>query len=118
LTGVRVLWTFFERRVQPLVARARPLFRYTGDDDSMRTSREPLTPEEVRSRVWVVIKRVKDVEDDITELDRLEAGAVPGPTARHAGNDPAIVSSFLLGSFASPNLFSDLASCFLLSRYA
>src|SRR5579859_4987164 len=48
LTGVKVLWTFFERRVQPLAARARPLFRYTGADDSMRTSPKPLTPREVR----------------------------------------------------------------------
>ncbi|OEL13894.1 hypothetical protein BAE44_0025087 [Dichanthelium oligosanthes] len=38
LTGVKVLWTFFERRVQPLTARAHPLFRYTGAGDSTRTS--------------------------------------------------------------------------------
>ncbi|OEL32584.1 hypothetical protein BAE44_0006397 [Dichanthelium oligosanthes] len=90
LTGVRVLWTFFERRVQPLAARARPLFRYTGDDDSTRTSREPLTPEEVRSHVWAVIKRTKDTEDDITELDRLEAGDAPEPAAKRVGNDPPV----------------------------
>ncbi|OEL36635.1 hypothetical protein BAE44_0002346 [Dichanthelium oligosanthes] len=95
LTGVRVLWTFFERRVQPLVARAHPLFRYTGAGDSTRTSWEPLTPVEVRSRVWAMIKRAQ-AEDDITELDRLEAGVVPEPTTRHEGNGPFIVSFFLL----------------------
>ncbi|OEL27305.1 hypothetical protein BAE44_0011676 [Dichanthelium oligosanthes] len=99
LTGVRVLWTFFERRVQPLAARAHPLFWYTGDDDSTRTSRELLTPEEVRSRVWAGIKRAKDAEDDIAELDHLKAGDAPEPAARREGNDPSVVSLLFLRIF-------------------
>ncbi|OEL38768.1 hypothetical protein BAE44_0000213 [Dichanthelium oligosanthes] len=90
LTGVRVLWTFFERRVQPLAARERPLFRYTGADDPMRTSPEPLTLGEVRSRVGAVIKRAKNTEDDLTELDRHEAGLALEPVARDEGHDPAV----------------------------
>ncbi|OEL23984.1 hypothetical protein BAE44_0014998 [Dichanthelium oligosanthes] len=47
LTGVKVLWTFFERRVQPLMARVHPLFRYTGAGDPMRMSPEVLTSAEM-----------------------------------------------------------------------
>ncbi|OEL17502.1 hypothetical protein BAE44_0021479 [Dichanthelium oligosanthes] len=90
LTGVKVLWTFFERRVQPLAARARPLFRYTGAGDLIRTSPEPLTPGEVRSRVWAVIKRAKAAEDDTAELERHEASLAPELVARDEGYDPAI----------------------------
>ncbi|OEL27809.1 hypothetical protein BAE44_0011172 [Dichanthelium oligosanthes] len=57
LTGVKVLWTFFERRVQPLKARVHPLFRYFGIGDLTRVSPEVLEPAEVRSRVRTVIKR-------------------------------------------------------------
>ncbi|OEL15081.1 hypothetical protein BAE44_0023900 [Dichanthelium oligosanthes] len=89
LTGVWVLWTFFERRVQPLAARAHPFFQYTSAGDSTRTSQEPLTLAEMRSRVWTVIKRGKE-EDDIAEIERLEAGLAPEPAARHEGNDPFV----------------------------
>ncbi|OEL12676.1 hypothetical protein BAE44_0026305, partial [Dichanthelium oligosanthes] len=93
LTGVKVLWTFFERRVQPLKAQAHPLYRYTGDGDPTRTSPEPLTPGEVRSRVWTVIKRSKDVEDDNAGLDHHQAGLTPEPAARREGCDPVTGSS-------------------------
>ncbi|OEL27231.1 hypothetical protein BAE44_0011750 [Dichanthelium oligosanthes] len=101
LTGVKVLWTFFERRVQPLAARAHPLFWYTGAGDSTRTSQEALTPAEVRSHVWVVIKRAKAAVDDITELDRHESGLAPEPIARREGHDPVIVSLLPLRVFCS-----------------
>ncbi|OEL38524.1 hypothetical protein BAE44_0000457 [Dichanthelium oligosanthes] len=82
------MWTFFERRVQPLMARARPLFRYSGTDDPTRTSPVVLTPMEVRARVWAVINRA-----EITpELVQLEAGQALVPAARHAGYDPMTVS--------------------------
>ncbi|OEL19271.1 hypothetical protein BAE44_0019712 [Dichanthelium oligosanthes] len=90
LTGVKVLWTFFERRVQPLKARARPLYRYTGIDDPTRASPEVLAPLEVRSRVWTVIKQSKDVQDDIDELDCHEAGHAPELAARREGHDPPV----------------------------
>ncbi|OEL19760.1 hypothetical protein BAE44_0019221, partial [Dichanthelium oligosanthes] len=92
LTEVKVLWTFFERRVQPLAARAHPLFRYTGAGDSTRTSQEALTLAEVRSRVWVVIKRLKAAEDNIAELDHHESGLASEPVARREGHDPVVVS--------------------------
>ncbi|OEL12745.1 hypothetical protein BAE44_0026236 [Dichanthelium oligosanthes] len=88
LTGVKVLWTIFERRVQPLKARAHPLYQYTDDGDPTRMSPETLTPGEVRSRVWAVIKRSKDVEDDNAELDRHQDGLAPEPAARREGHDP------------------------------
>ncbi|OEL13361.1 hypothetical protein BAE44_0025620 [Dichanthelium oligosanthes] len=91
LTGVKVLWTFFERRVQPLKARAHPLYRYTGNGNPTRSSRDVLAPVEVRARVWAAIKRAKDVEDDVAELDRHEAGLAPEPAARREGLDPPVL---------------------------
>ncbi|OEL17553.1 hypothetical protein BAE44_0021428 [Dichanthelium oligosanthes] len=90
LTGVKVLWTLFERRVQQLKARAHPLYRYTGDGDPTRMSQEPLTPKEVWARVWAVIKRSKNAEDDHVVLDHHEAGLAPEPVARHEGHDPVV----------------------------
>ncbi|OEL14343.1 hypothetical protein BAE44_0024638 [Dichanthelium oligosanthes] len=87
LTGVKVLWTLFERRVQPLKARAHPLYQYTGDGDPTRTSPEVLAPAELRSQVWMVIKLLKDVEDDTAELDRHQDGLAPEPAARREGHD-------------------------------
>ncbi|OEL31531.1 hypothetical protein BAE44_0007450 [Dichanthelium oligosanthes] len=87
LTGVRVLWTFFERRVQPLKARAHPLYRYTGVGDPMRLSRDELTPLEVRARVRAAIKRSKHVADDVAELDRHQHGLALEPAARREGLD-------------------------------
>ncbi|OEL30223.1 hypothetical protein BAE44_0008758 [Dichanthelium oligosanthes] len=88
LTGVKVLWTFFERRIQPLMARVHPLFRYTGASDPTRMSPDVLMPADVRSRVWAVIKRL----EDMPKLDRHEQGLAPNPVARHAGYDPVAVS--------------------------
>ncbi|OEL21486.1 hypothetical protein BAE44_0017495 [Dichanthelium oligosanthes] len=102
LTGVKVLWTFFERRVQPLVARVHPLFRYTGTDDPTRTSRGVLGPGEVRSHVWAVIKQAKNAEDDIVELDRHEAGLAPELATKQEGHDPVVVSLLPLRVFCSP----------------
>ncbi|OEL24537.1 hypothetical protein BAE44_0014444 [Dichanthelium oligosanthes] len=87
LTGVKVLWTFFERRVQPLKAQAHPLFRYTSADDTTRMSLEALEPAEVRSRVWAVIRRAQ-AADDVVELDRHKAGLAPEPATRREGNNP------------------------------
>ncbi|OEL23868.1 hypothetical protein BAE44_0015113, partial [Dichanthelium oligosanthes] len=85
LTGVKVMWTFFERRIQPLMAWAHALYRYAGVKDPTRMSPEELTQKEVRARVWAVIKR----PDDNPDLDRHERGQAPYPTARHAKNDLA-----------------------------
>ncbi|OEL37874.1 hypothetical protein BAE44_0001107 [Dichanthelium oligosanthes] len=96
LTGVKVLRTLFERRVQPLAARVRPLFCYSGDDDPSRMRLEPLTPLEIWSRVWAVIKRAKDAEADFAELERHQAGDAPQPAARREGHDPVVVSLLYL----------------------
>jgi hypothetical protein len=92
LTGVKVLWTFFERRVQPLKARAHPMFRYTGVGDPTRSSQDLLTPLEVRARVWAMIKRSKEVAEDVAELDSHQAGLALEPAARREGLDPPVVS--------------------------
>ncbi|OEL22470.1 hypothetical protein BAE44_0016511, partial [Dichanthelium oligosanthes] len=111
LTGVKVLWTFFERRVQPLRARARPLFQYTGVDDSTRSSPDVLEPMEVRSRVWTVIRRAQAL-DDLEELDRHKAGLAPYPSARRDGNNAPSVSFVLAFDLASAKLLPDLVACF------
>ncbi|OEL17607.1 hypothetical protein BAE44_0021374 [Dichanthelium oligosanthes] len=111
LTGVKVLWTFFERRVQPLGARARPLFQYTSVDDPTRSSQDVLEPMEVRSRVWTVIRRVQ-APDDLQELDRHEAGLAPYPSARRDRNDPPSVSFALAFDLALAKLLPNLVACF------
>ncbi|OEL15796.1 hypothetical protein BAE44_0023185, partial [Dichanthelium oligosanthes] len=88
LTGVKVMWTFFERRVQPLMARAHPLFWYTGVGDPMRMSSDVLMSREVRTRVWTVIRRA----EINPELDQLGGTAIV-PIARHTGYDSVTVSS-------------------------
>jgi hypothetical protein len=111
LTGVRVLWTFFERRIQPLKARAHPMYRYAGVSDPTRSSRDELTPVEVRARVWAMIKRSKEVADDVAELDRHQAGLALEPAARHEGLDPPVVS---LPFF---QVFSFFATFFVTTRF-
>ncbi|OEL13435.1 hypothetical protein BAE44_0025546, partial [Dichanthelium oligosanthes] len=87
LTGVKVMWTFFERRVQPLMAPAHALYKYAGVKDPTRMSPEVLTSKEVKARVRAVTKRSEDEPD----LDRHERGEAPYPAARHAKNDPAML---------------------------
>ncbi|OEL34246.1 hypothetical protein BAE44_0004735, partial [Dichanthelium oligosanthes] len=110
LTGVKVLWTFFERRVQPLKARAHPLFRYSGVGDPTRASPEVLEPTEVRSRVWTVIKR-RQAADNEADLDYHEAGQAPHPAARREGNDPFCVSLVSLFHFVLADFLPELMSC-------
>ncbi|OEL26342.1 hypothetical protein BAE44_0012639 [Dichanthelium oligosanthes] len=87
LTGVKVLWTFFERRVQPLMVWAHPMFRYTGAGDLMRMSPEVLEQAEVRSRIWAVIRQVQ-ADVDVVELDHHKAGLAPDPATRREGYNP------------------------------
>ncbi|OEL16837.1 hypothetical protein BAE44_0022144 [Dichanthelium oligosanthes] len=89
LTGVKVLWTFFERRIQPLKAWAHPMFRYTSTGNPTRMSPDELTPAEVKSRVWAVIRR----QEDLPEINRHAAGLAPNLAARHAEHDPVPVSA-------------------------
>ncbi|OEL18058.1 hypothetical protein BAE44_0020923 [Dichanthelium oligosanthes] len=72
LTGIKVLWTFFERRIQPLKARERTLFQYSGVGDPMRVSPEELEPAEMRSRVCTMIKN-KLTTDEEADLNCHEA---------------------------------------------
>ncbi|OEL24228.1 hypothetical protein BAE44_0014753 [Dichanthelium oligosanthes] len=87
LTGIKVLWTLFERRIQPLKARARPLFQYSGVGNPTRVSPEVLEPVEVRSRVWTMIKKKMTV-DEVADLDHHEADQALLPAAKWEGYDP------------------------------
>ncbi|OEL26742.1 hypothetical protein BAE44_0012237, partial [Dichanthelium oligosanthes] len=95
LTGVKVLWTFFERRIQPLKARAHPMFQYTGAGDPTRISPDELAPVKVKSRVWAVIRR----QEDLPKINRHAAGLAPNPAARHAEHDPISMSACSLLRF-------------------
>ncbi|OEL15668.1 hypothetical protein BAE44_0023313 [Dichanthelium oligosanthes] len=95
LTGVKVLWTFFERRIQPLKARAHPMFRYTGAGDPTRMSPDELTPAEVKSRVWAVIRR----QEDLPEINRHAAGLAPNPAPGHTEHNPVPMSACSLLRF-------------------
>ncbi|OEL15926.1 hypothetical protein BAE44_0023055, partial [Dichanthelium oligosanthes] len=100
LTGVKVMWSFFERRVQPLMERAHPLFRYAGAGDPTRMSLDVLMLREVRSRVWTVIRRT----EINPELDQLEGGMAIVPVPRHTGYDPVTVSLVTFLCFAPSHL--------------
>ncbi|OEL37744.1 hypothetical protein BAE44_0001237, partial [Dichanthelium oligosanthes] len=91
LTGVRVMWTLFKRRIQPLKARARPLFQYSGPADPMCESLEELEPSEVRARVCAVIKKRLTAEEE-ADLNLHLAGQAHLPMARREGHDPRCVS--------------------------
>ncbi|OEL33992.1 hypothetical protein BAE44_0004989 [Dichanthelium oligosanthes] len=60
------------------------MFRYTGAGNPTRMSPDELTPAEVKSRVWAVIRR----QEDLPEINRHAAGLAPRPAARHAKHDP------------------------------
>ncbi|OEL23170.1 hypothetical protein BAE44_0015811 [Dichanthelium oligosanthes] len=92
LTGIKVLWILFERRIQPLKAWVRPLFQYSSVGDLMRVSPEVLEPTEVKSRVWTVIKK-KMTADEEADLNHLEAGQALHLAARREGYDPPCLAS-------------------------
>ncbi|OEL17447.1 hypothetical protein BAE44_0021534 [Dichanthelium oligosanthes] len=87
LTGIKVLWTLFERRIQPLKAQVPPLFQYSGVGDTTRASPEELELAELRSRVWMVIKK-KLTADEEADLNCHEAVQAHDPAARRQGHDP------------------------------
>ncbi|OEL37420.1 hypothetical protein BAE44_0001561, partial [Dichanthelium oligosanthes] len=91
LTGIKVLWTLFERRIQPLKARARPLFQYSGIGDLTRVSLEVLKPAEVRSRVWMLINK-KMTADEEADLSHHEASQALHLAARRESYDLPCVS--------------------------
>ncbi|OEL36164.1 hypothetical protein BAE44_0002817, partial [Dichanthelium oligosanthes] len=78
-----------------LKARAHPMFRYIGAGDPTWMSPDELTPAEVKSRVWAVIRR----QEDLPEINRHTAGLAPSPAARHAKHDPVTVSTCSLYCF-------------------
>ena len=51
VTGLQLIRVFLERRVQPLMARARGMWEYSGRRDSTRISSDELKDEEVDNRV-------------------------------------------------------------------
>src|SRR4051794_25246781 len=47
VSGVDIIHTFLKHRVQPLQARAHPMFLYSGASDPMRVSKEEMSSNEM-----------------------------------------------------------------------
>jgi hypothetical protein len=62
VTGFQLIRLFLERRVQPLAARPRRMWEYTGKGDSMRLSSEDLKKAEVDAKLKSVTALVKGQE--------------------------------------------------------
>ena len=56
LTGGQLISVFVKRRVQPLQHRVRPMWQYTGTDDSTRCSSKEFSDDDLLSRVQHVTK--------------------------------------------------------------
>lgn len=54
LIDTRLVHVFMHRRIQPLMARGRPMFKYSGLNDSDCHSIEPLALSEIEARVKVI----------------------------------------------------------------
>ncbi|OEL18298.1 hypothetical protein BAE44_0020683 [Dichanthelium oligosanthes] len=84
LTTVGLPWTFFERRVQPLKARARPMFQYTGPVDPTRELEAELMLVEVKARVKLVLKKSRSVEVNLNVRAASPANQPPPRAANWA----------------------------------
>jgi hypothetical protein len=56
LSGIQLIWTFIERRVQPLAARAHCMWEYTDHRDSTRMTSDELKEAEIDDGVRAVTK--------------------------------------------------------------
>ena len=54
VNGMDLLETFFSRRIQPLQARAHPMWLYEGPGDSTRVHPEDLTEKEVGAKIKAI----------------------------------------------------------------
>ena len=63
--GLRVTAMFVNRRVQPLQARAHPMWEYAGPSDETRTSEEELTRQELKDKLVAITS--------LTRKDKFEA---------------------------------------------
>lgn len=54
LTDTRLVHVFMHHRIQPLMARGRLMFKYSGLNDPNCHSIEPLTLSEIKARVKVI----------------------------------------------------------------
>jgi hypothetical protein len=59
LSGLQLIWTFIERRIQPLAARAHCMWDYTDRQDSTRISSDELKETEIDDGVRAVTKLKK-----------------------------------------------------------
>jgi hypothetical protein len=90
LTGVDLIVTWLDRRIQPLQAREHPMWEYSGVSDSTRGNAEELSNE-------VFMERLKSLTKERSNLSR-----VPHVAPYSAGNPPPNVSIvvFRVQSFA------------------
>jgi hypothetical protein len=61
LSGIQLICTFIERRVQPLAARAHCMWDYTDRRDPTRISSDELRETEIDDSVWAVTNIKKKV---------------------------------------------------------
>jgi len=58
--GVQIIRTFMERRIQPLQARSRGMWEYSGSSDPTRVSSVDYSPSELETKVKNVTKLKSD----------------------------------------------------------
>jgi hypothetical protein len=59
LSGVQLIWTFIEHRVQPLAARVHPMWEYTDRRDPTRISSDELREPEIDDNVRAITNTKK-----------------------------------------------------------
>ena len=69
--GLQVTSMFINFRVQPLQARAHPMWEYAGPSDETRTSEEELTRQELRDKLIAITS--------LTKKDKFEASPLEAP---------------------------------------
>ena len=69
LTGAHLVTTFPRRLVQPLQARAHPMFEYAGDDDSTRVLSENFSTNELIQAVKMLTGLKVKVGELVSPID-------------------------------------------------
>ena len=84
--GLQVTALFVNRQIQPLQARAHPMWEYTGSSDETRIFDEELSRQELRDKLVTIMS--------LTKKDKFEASPREAPFGE--GNTPPEVRHNLL----------------------
>ncbi|OEL27390.1 hypothetical protein BAE44_0011593, partial [Dichanthelium oligosanthes] len=106
VTGVGLCWTFFMQRVQPLKARAHPLFQYAGPTDPTRESKADLPWSEVKAWVVSVLKTGINIEETLNNH----------PSPRSLAHNPQNIYFLPFPSFSSAINADPLLTLILISH--